>query len=81
MVVPSLLKCNSFAAHTMAGRDLLRHTLFLLPNELEEMQAGEDNLIALGATKEPREDVAVNVDAISHTVNQSNSHINIYNHK
>ena len=63
----------------MAGRDLLTHTLCLLPNELEEMLVAEDNLIALGASNEPREDVAVNVDAIftSQTLKSSpsNSHI------
>lgn len=42
----------------MAGWVLLEHTFCLFPNVLE------GNLRALGAIKEPSEDVAVKVDAI-----------------
>jgi len=71
MVVPSLLKCNSFAAHTIAELDLLGlgHTLCLLPNELEDnlLISFLSDLWPFGATIEPIEDVAVKVDAILST--------------
>ena len=89
MVVPSLLKCNSLAAHTTAGLDLLSlgNTFCLLPKELE------DNLFisflsvlwAFGATMEPMEDVAVKVDAIfslqTQTIQQSDNISKIYTKK
>lgn len=68
MVVPSLLKCNSLAAHTIAGLDLLSlgNTFGLRPNELEDslFMSFLSALCPFGATIEPMEDVAVKVDAI-----------------
>lgn len=74
-----MLKCNSLAAQTIAGRGLLGHTFCLLPNELEEIEVAEESLGEMGATKEPSEDVAVNIDAIVHLlhIEKSNSQINI----
>lgn len=75
MADPSLLKCSSFAAQILGRRDLLRTAFRLLTNEDEEMDAKDDNLLEedesflsmtrpLGATNEPKDDMAVKVDAI-----------------
>nr|GMD26122.1 Uncharacterised protein [Ipomoea batatas] len=73
---PSLLKYNSLAAAVIwQGRVLRRTTFFLLPKELEDIEARDDNLFEeiasllsfmqlLGAANEPAEDMPAKVEAI-----------------
>lgn len=73
---PSLLKYKSFAIALIFGDCVLRRTTFcLLPNELDDMEAKDDNLSEEaacflsftrppGAAKEPTEDMVVKADAI-----------------
>lgn len=64
------MKCNSFAiAEIMGDRFLLISKLCLLPKENEEIEAEDESFLSFtrhpGAAKEPTEDIAVNVDAIT----------------
>ena len=77
MAEPSLLKYSSLAEAVIWEERALRSTTFLfLPNEDNDMQAKDDNLLeeaaslllsmmqVEGAAKEPTEDMPAKVDAI-----------------
>lgn len=75
MADPSLLKYKSFAAAVIWEERVLRTaTLCVLPKELDDMEAKDDNLLEAasflpltvlpGAAKEPTDGMAAKADAI-----------------